>query len=82
MNDLTETAHADNAKTSKTKTSKTKTMTPAQIAAEYNMQPKTLRARMRRNKEAWEALHTREGKRYVFKDNATTRKRIAELLNA
>ena len=57
------------------------TITAVDIAAQHDMNPKTLRARIRRNIEKWEPLFA-DGERHVFKDNVTTRKAIAALLDA
>jgi hypothetical protein len=58
-----------------------KTFTSVDLAREHNINPKTLRARIRRNIEKWEPLF-HDNTRHVFADNATTRKRVEALLNA
>jgi hypothetical protein len=60
---------------------KPKTFTSVDIAREYNINPKTLRARIRRNIDKWSPLFAND-ERHVFVDNATTRKKVAALLNA
>lgn len=55
------------------------TFTTVQLAAERDMQPKTLRARIRRHLDKWEPLFV-QGKRHVFADNKTTRAKIDALL--
>lgn len=55
------------------------TFTSAQLAAERNLDAKTLRARIRRNIAKWEPLFA--GERHVFRDNAATRKAIDALLS-
>jgi uncharacterized UBP type Zn finger protein len=62
-------------------TKKPKTFTSVDIAREYNINPKTLRARIRRNIDKWSPLFAND-ERHVFVDNATTRKKVAALLNA
>lgn len=57
------------------------TLTTVDIAAQHDMNAKTLRARIRRNIDKWEPLF-KDGERHVFADNATTRKAIAALLDA
>lgn len=57
------------------------TITTVDIAEQHDMNAKTLRARIRRNIDKWEPLFA-DGERHVFKDNATTRKAIAALLDA
>jgi hypothetical protein len=56
-----------------------KTFTSVDLAREHNINPKTLRARIRRNIEKWEPLF-HDNTRHVFADNATTRKRVEALL--
>lgn len=60
---------------------KANTFTSVDLAAEYNINAKTLRARIRRNIDKWAPLF-KDGERHVFADNATTRKAIAALLDA
>ena len=55
------------------------TLTTVAIAKDRNMNPKSLRARIRRNIDAWEPLFF-EGKRHVFKNNKTIRGKIEKLL--
>lgn len=54
-------------------------VTTVQIAAEQGVNPKTLRARIRRNMEAWEPLF-KDGIKHMFPDNKTTRAKIDALL--
>jgi hypothetical protein len=68
---------ATNAKTKRA----AKTFTSVDLAREHNINPKTLRARIRRNIDKWEPLF-KDNTRHVFADNATTRKRVEALLNA
>lgn len=56
------------------------TFTTVDLATEQGINPKSLRARIRRNIEKWEPLFA--GERHTFADNATTRKAIAALLAA
>lgn len=65
-------------KTTNAKTSKT--FTTCDYAREHDMNAKTLRARIRRNIEQFEALF-HDNKRHVFANNATTRKKIDAILN-
>lgn len=69
---------ATNAKT--TKTSKSKTFTTSDYAREHDMNAKTLRARIRRNIDQFATLF-HDNQRHVFRDNATTRKKIDAILN-
>ena len=55
------------------------TFTTVELAAEQNIQAKTLRARIRRNIDAWSPLFA-DGVKHVFKDNKTTRAKIEQLL--
>ena len=57
------------------------TFTTVDLAAEHDINPKTLRARIRRNIDKWEPLFA-DGAKHVFKDNVTTRKAVAALLDA
>lgn len=54
--------------------------TTAEIAAEQGISAKTLRARIRRNIDAWAPLF-KDGEKHVFADNKTTRNKIAALLS-
>jgi uncharacterized protein YjcR len=74
-------AAAKTKKPAAAKTKKPKTFTSVDIAREYNINPKTLRARIRRNIDKWSPLFAND-ERHVFVDNATTRKKVAALLNA
>jgi len=56
-------------------------LTTVDIAAQHDMNAKTLRARIRRNIDKWSPLF-KDGEKHVFADNATTRKAIAALLDA
>lgn len=56
-------------------------LTTVDIAAQHDMNAKTLRARIRRNIDKWAPLF-KDGEKHVFADNATTRKAIAALLDA
>ena len=67
--------------TKTTKTNVVKTMTTSDVAREYNMQSKTLRARIRRNNKKFASLYY-NNERHVFRDDAKTRDAIAKLLNA
>lgn len=55
------------------------TFTTVDLAAEHNMQAKTLRARIRRNIDDWSPLF-HDGVKHVFKDNKTTRAKVEALL--
>ena len=57
------------------------TFTTVDLAEEHGINAKTLRARIRRNIDKWEPLFA-DGERHVYKDNATTRKAVAALLDA
>lgn len=57
------------------------TFTTVDLAAEHKMNPKTLRARIRRNIDKWQALF-KDGTKHVFPDNAATRKAVEALLAA
>jgi len=57
------------------------TFTTVDLAAQEGINAKTLRARIRRNIDKWEPLF-KDGEKHVFADNATTRKRVAALLDA
>ena len=63
------------------KASGAKTFTSAQLAAEQGISAKTLRARIRRNLDAWAPLF-KDGEKHVFADNATTRKAVTKLLES
>lgn len=65
---------------SKTKRAGTNTFTTVEIAAEQGISAKTLRARIRRNIDAWEPLF-KDGTKHVFADNKTTRNKITALLS-
>ena len=54
-------------------------LTTVAIAKDRGMNPKSLRARIRRNLDAWEPLFL-DGKRHVFKNNKTIRGKIEKLL--
>lgn len=56
------------------------TFTTVELAAQHDMQPKTLRARIRRNIDAWEPLF-KDGVKHVFADNKTTRAKVEALLS-
>ena len=56
------------------------TFTSVDLAAEQGINAKTLRARIRRNIDAWKPLFV-GGKQHTFADNAATRKAVAALLN-
>lgn len=56
-----------------------KTLTTVEIAKDRGLNPKSLRARIRRNIDAWEPLFL-DGKRHVFKNNKTIRGKIEKLL--
>lgn len=56
------------------------TFTTVELAAQHDMQPKTLRARIRRNIEQWEPLF-KDGVKHVFADNKTTRAKVEALLS-
>ena len=56
-----------------------KVFTTSELANEHGMKSKTLRARIRRNIDLWQPLFA-DGNRHVFKDNKTTRAKVAELL--
>lgn len=58
-----------------------RTFTSVDLATEHKMNPKTLRARIRRNIDKWAPLFI-DGEKHVFPDNATTRKAVLALLNA
>jgi uncharacterized protein YjcR len=77
----TKTKRATTKKPAAATTKKPKTFTSVDIAREYNINPKTLRARIRRNIDKWSPLFAND-ERHVFVDNATTRKKVAALLNA
>ena len=71
----------DNSKSYDVKTkSRTKTFTTCDIAREYGMNAKTLRAKIRRNIDAFETLFENDT-RHVFRDNKKTRARVLKLLN-
>jgi hypothetical protein len=72
---------ASNAKPATKRAANAKTFTSVDLAREHNINPKTLRARIRRNIDKWEPLF-KDNTRHVFADNATTRKRVEALLNA
>ena len=55
------------------------TFTTVDIAKQYKMQPKTLRARIRRNINLWQPLF-KDGQRHVFADNKSTHDKIKEIL--
>lgn len=57
------------------------TFTTVDLAAQHGINPKTLRARIRRNIDRWSPLF-KDGEKHVFADNATTRKAVAALLDA
>lgn len=56
------------------------TFTTVELAAEQGINPKTLRARIRRNLDNWEPLFA-DGQKHVFPDNKTTRAKVAALLD-
>lgn len=56
------------------------TITTVDIATEQGISAKTLRARIRRNIDAWEPLF-KDGEKHVFADNKTTRNKITALLS-
>ncbi len=56
------------------------TFTTVDIAKEHGINPKTLRARIRRNIDTWEQLF-KDGGKHVFADNKTTRGKIDALLS-
>ena len=56
------------------------TITTVDIAEEQGISAKTLRARIRRNIDAWEPLF-KAGEKHVFADNKTTRNKITALLS-
>lgn len=56
------------------------TFTAVDLAAEQGINAKTLRARIRRNIDAWKPLFV-GGKQHTFADNAATRKAVAALLD-
>lgn len=72
----TKTAGAKNAST---KTTNAKTLTSVDVAKLHDMNPKTLRARIRRNIEQFEPLFL-GGDKHKFPDNQKTRDAIADLL--
>lgn len=80
------TLRATKSKTTQTTQSKTTTQraagtfTTVDIAKEQGISAKTLRARIRRNIDDWEALF-HEGVKHVFKDNKTTRAKIDALMS-
>ena len=55
------------------------TFTTVDLANEQGVNPKTLRARIRRNINGWEPLFI-DGQRHVFKDNKTTRAKVEALM--
>lgn len=55
------------------------TFTTVDLAEKQGISAKTLRARIRRNIEAWESLFV-DGQRHVFKDNKTTWSKAEALL--
>lgn len=55
------------------------TFTTVELAAEKGVNPKTLRARIRRNIDDWTPLF-KNGEKHVFADNKTTRAKIDALL--
>lgn len=57
------------------------TFTTVDLAKEHDINPKTLRARIRRNLDKWAPLF-KDGEKHVFADNATTRKAVAALLDS
>lgn len=76
----TQSTQSKTSKTSKTKSNVVKTFTTCDIAREYNRNAKTLRAKIRRNIAQFDELFFNDT-RHVFRDNATTRKRVLSLLN-
>jgi len=64
----------------KAKAKASNTITSVEIAKEYKMNAKTLRARIRRNLDDWKSLFVK-GERHVFADNKTTRAKIKSLLS-
>ncbi len=55
------------------------TFTTVDLAEEHGINPKTLRAKIRRNLDKWEPLF-KDGEKHVFADNKTTRKKVEALL--
>lgn len=55
-------------------------ITSAEIAAEQGISAKTLRARIRRNIDAWAPLF-KDGEKHVFANNKATRSKITALLS-
>lgn len=55
------------------------TFTTVDLAREQGIEAKTLRARIRRNIDAWQPLF-KDGAKHTFADNKTTRTAVAKLL--
>lgn len=73
-------AKAKAKKKAKKKAKRAATITTVDIATEQGISAKTLRARIRRNIDAWEPLF-KNGVKHVYADNKTTRNKITALLS-
>jgi len=65
----------------KPKTRAKGTFTTVDLATQHKINPKSLRARIRRNLDAWAPLF-KEGERHVFADNKTTHKKCDALIKS